>query len=120
MDINKGQVQQVSKLADYEVKTEKVSGKYSGIYKAKKPVYYMNLAKDLAVGDAILKAKCDFLIHPLYDIKVSGESIEVTVEGYPANYIKFETVEYTTTYSEEPQTPDNSSNTQNFINRFIK
>jgi len=89
--INKGGIQQVSKIAEYRVETTKVSGTYTGIYKAGRSVYYIDLAKEIATGNAITNGKCDFLIHPLYDISVVGSQITCTVDGYPAFYTTFKT-----------------------------
>lgn len=93
MEINKGSIHQTSKIADYAVKTKKVKGFYSGIYKSNRHSYYIDLGKSIAMGEAIIQAKCDFLVHPLFDIKIDGKMIEVTVEGYPATYTSFKTIE---------------------------
>ncbi len=92
-NITKSNIVQVPKIADFEVKPEKVSGEYSGLYKKKKHFTYLRVAKELALGNAISNAKCDFLIHPLYDIEIMGKKIYVNVTGYPANYTNFKTFE---------------------------
>ena len=97
LDIQKGSIQQVSKIADYRVDTKKVKGTNTGMYNTLSASSSTLLAKELAIGDAISKAKCDFLVNPLFDITVNGASIAVTVEGYPAHYTTFETVKYVPT-----------------------
>lgn len=92
-DINKGTIQQVNKLAEYKVETTKVTGTHddqSG-YNVSTARQSMENAKQFAIANAIEKAKCDFLVNPLYDIEVSGTYIKVTVEGYPASYTAFAT-----------------------------
>lgn len=91
MEIKKGEIQQVSKIAEYRVETTKVSGTYTGVYNAGRSVYYIELAKEIAIGNAIANGKCDFLIHPLYDVSVVGKQINCIVEGYPAFYTTFKT-----------------------------
>jgi hypothetical protein len=90
-DIKKGEIQQVSKIAEYRVENKKTSGTYTGIYKSGRSAYYMDLAKEIAVGNAITNGKCDFLVHPLFDISVVGNQITCTAEGYPAFYTTFKT-----------------------------
>lgn len=89
LPIVKGEIQQVSKIATYSVDTQKVQGSYSGTYERKLATRSIELAKELAIGDAISKAKCDFLISPMYDAIVDGKSIIVNVSGYPAHYTEF-------------------------------
>lgn len=98
LEINKGQIQQVNKLADYRVETKKVKGTYENQtgYNVSTSRQSMENAKQFAIADAIEKAKCDFLVNPLYDLEVAGTFIKVTVEGYPASYTVFKTVENTT------------------------
>ena len=90
-DIDKGKIQQVSKIAEYRVESKKISGSYSGPYKNSRPSYYIDLAKEIATGNTISEGKCDFLVHPLYDITVVGSQITCQVEGYPAYYTSFKT-----------------------------
>lgn len=94
-EINKGSIQQVNKLADYRVDIKKVTGTHENQtgYNISTGRVNIETAKEFAIADAIQKAKCDFLINPLYDIEVAGTYIKVTVEGYPAYYTKFETIE---------------------------
>jgi hypothetical protein len=105
--IRKGTIQQVSKIAEYEVKTEKVKGTYTGVYTPSTPGNSTKLAKELALGNAISDAKCDFLVHPLYDVSVNGNQITVSVEGYPAFYTRFKTYSIldTTDYSLNVEVP---------------
>jgi len=91
LEINKGQIQQVSKIAEYQVGTAKVKGTYTGSYKSGRSIYYIELAKEIAIGNAISDGKCDFLVHPLFDISVIGTQVTVNVEGYPASYTSFKT-----------------------------
>ena len=91
LDINNGIIQQVTKIAEYDVEPSKVPGSYTGEYDRKLANRSIQLAKELAVGDAISRGKCDFLIGPVYDISVTGRSITVNVTGYPAHYKDFKT-----------------------------
>lgn len=95
--INKGSIQQVSKIADYRVETKKVKGIHENQtgYNMTTGRANIETAKELAIGDAIEKSKCDFLVNPLFDIEVAGTFIKVTVEGYPAYYTDFKTVQPT-------------------------
>lgn len=89
--IYQGDIQQVSKIADYTVKPQKVSGTYTGAYEKQRSNQSISLAKELAVGDAITSAQCDFLLNPIYDVQVDGKNITVNVMGYPAEYTSFKT-----------------------------
>lgn len=89
--VNKGVINQVSKIAEYRVEPQKVEGSYTGAYDRKFPSRSIELAKELAVGDAITKAKCDFLIGPAYDVQVDKKTITAKVIGHPAHYLSFKT-----------------------------
>ena len=92
LNIDKGKIVQVSKVAEYKIAGSKVKGSHSGEFNMSTRNQSILLAKELALGNAIITAKCDFLINPQYDIKVEGQRILVRVEGYPANYTKFTTL----------------------------
>ncbi len=89
--VNKGVINQVSKIAEYRVDPQKVEGTYTGAYDRKFPSRSIELAKELAIGDAITKAKCDFLVSPAYDIEVNKKTITAKVIGHPAHYLSFKT-----------------------------
>lgn len=91
LPINKGTINQVSKTAEYRVNPVKIEGTYTGDYERQLVSRSIQLAKELAVGDAVSKAKCDFLIGPTYDVDVNGKSITAKVIGYPAHYTDFVT-----------------------------
>jgi|GEM_PF-1506322 hypothetical protein len=91
LPINKGTIHQVNKTAEYRVDSFKIEGTYTGDYERKLMSRSIQLAKELAVGDAVSKAKCDFLIGPAYDVDVNGKSITAKVIGYPAHYTGFVT-----------------------------
>lgn len=90
--IVKGRIEQANKIAEYKVDALKVDGTYSGTYDRKVANRSIQLAKELAVGNAVSDAKCDFLLGPMYDVDVNGKSITVKVSGYPAHYINFKTL----------------------------
>ncbi|MFT5818354.1 MAG: hypothetical protein ACI95K_001843 [Lentimonas sp.] len=94
-EINKGSIQQVNKIADYNVDLIKVIASYEDQtgYNASTSRQSIENAKQFAIAAAIEKAKCDFLVNPLFDIEVAGSFIKVTVDGYPAKYTEFKTVE---------------------------
>jgi hypothetical protein len=77
------------------VATEKIKGTYEDKtgYNTSTSRQSIENAKQFAIAAAIDKAKCDFLVNPLFDIEVAGSFIKVTVDGYPANYTEFKTVE---------------------------
>jgi hypothetical protein len=91
LPINRGVINQVNKTAEYRVDSVKIQGTYTGDYERKLVSRSIQLAKELAVGDAVSKAKCDFLIGPAYNVDVNGKSITAKVIGYPAHYTEFMT-----------------------------
>jgi hypothetical protein len=91
LPINRGAINQVNKTAEYRVDSVKVAGTYTGDYERQLVSQSIQLAKELAVGDAVSKAKCDFLIGPAYNVDVNGKSITAKVIGYPAHYTEFMT-----------------------------
>jgi hypothetical protein len=107
-EINKGSIQQVNKLADYDVATEKIQGTYEDKtgYNTSTSRQSIENAKQFAIAAAIDNAKCDFLVNPLFDIEVAGSFIKVSVNGYPANYTEFKTVETVIV----PKVEDNTRN----------
>jgi hypothetical protein len=91
LPIHRGVINQVNKTAEYRVDSIKIQGTYTGDYERRLVSRSIQLAKELAVGDAVSKAKCDFLIGPAYDVDVNGKSITAKVIGYPAHYTDFVT-----------------------------
>lgn len=91
--INKTPIIQKPVWADISIDSNRVSGSYQGKYKKSQPNIYIDYAKQMAVGNAIQKANCDFLVHPLYDVLIEGNTVEVTVTGYAAKYKRFRQLE---------------------------
>ena len=55
--------------------------------------------KNYTVSQAVKKHNADVIVAPIFDIKTSEdyETIEVTISGYPANYVNFRNVKATDT-----------------------
>lgn len=75
-------------VADLEVGEERVKG--SSTTKGSATVAE---AKELAILDAVTKAKVDVLVEPRFDITKSFREISVDVSGYPAKYKNFRPME---------------------------
>jgi hypothetical protein len=91
-EISRTNILQTPTLADINVSTVKITGNYSGVHNTKAPVASIEFAKNMAMADAIEKAKCDFIVHPLFDVQINSNAIQVAVLGYPATYKSFKSV----------------------------
>lgn len=114
-DINKGSIQQVSKIADYKVDLTKVTATYEDQtgHSVSTSRQSVETAKQFAIAAAIEKAKCDFLVSPRFDIEVAGTYIKATVIGYPAHYTVFTTAVVTEVASPEQEAPKANNPLQN-------
>lgn len=88
-------------IADLNVAKTKISETYT--YKNTLTSKDMNNAensptieylKNYTVSQAVKKHNADVLVAPIFDIKTSDDytAIEVTISGYPANYVNFRNV----------------------------
>lgn len=75
-------------VADLEVKEERISG--TATAKGSTPLGEM---KQMAISDALTKAKADVLVEPRYEVTKSFSKITVNVTGYPATYKNFRSME---------------------------
>ncbi len=85
-DIEGPTVIQKPVIADLDVGEKRVTGTASG----KGTVTEI---KDLAILDAVTKAKADVLVEPRFSIEESFNSVTVTVTGYPGTYNNFRPME---------------------------
>ena len=82
-NINQGGIKESANMADLTVGESKVTGTSTG------QKISDDTAKNLAIYDAVKKANADVLIEPVFDIAKTGNSITVTVDGYPGYYKNF-------------------------------
>ena len=66
-----------------EVEVKKTSGSFSGKNTPQE------IAKNIAVYNALKNATTEVLVEPLYQIEINNDEITVSVEGYSARYINF-------------------------------
>lgn len=85
-DVDGPTVIQKPVIADLNVGDKRVTGTASG----KGTVAEI---KDLAILDAITKAKADVLVEPRFTIEESFNKASVTVTGYPGTYKNFRPIE---------------------------
>ncbi|MFH1119828.1 MAG: hypothetical protein V1775_08385 [Bacteroidota bacterium] len=79
-------------VADLDVKETKVLGQAS-VKGCKNSLKSMEMAKMLALSDALNNSQADVLIEPRFETEIKGRKITVKVAGFPGNYKNFRPVE---------------------------
>ncbi len=88
LDIKKSEVITKPQIAEISIENKKIDG-YARI---RKKDYYPNpkeACTNLAINDAVTKAKCDFVVQPMYEIEEDKSFISVKVSGFAGFYKKF-------------------------------
>lgn len=78
-------------IAEVEIKNTKVAGQY--ILKTEQYKLNKNYGKNMAIADAVQKAKCDYLVHPMYEIIIETRNTTINVTGFPGVYTAFRKME---------------------------
>lgn len=88
LEIKKNDVITKPQLAEISIENRKIEG----FFKVRKKDYYPNPKEsctNLALNDAIVKGKCDFVVQPMYEIEEDNTYISVKVSGFAGFYKKF-------------------------------
>jgi len=78
-------------IAEVEIKNTKVAGQY--IIKTEQYKLNKEYGKNMAIADAVQKAKCDYLVHPMYEIIIETRNTTINVTGFPGVYKEFRKME---------------------------
>ncbi|MEZ4916865.1 MAG: hypothetical protein R2836_07745 [Chitinophagales bacterium] len=70
-------------LVDLEVDENKVKGTFE------KDSVSVTYAKNMALNNALDKAKADVLVEPIYETEIVNQNVKVNVTGFPAKYKNF-------------------------------
>ena len=74
-------------IAEVEIKNTKIAGQY--IMKSEQYKLNKEYGKNMAIADAVKKAGCDYLVHPMYEIIIETRNTTINVTGFPSKYKEF-------------------------------